>query len=55
MDLTKLFEEIDNENKGIITFIEFRNALKQLKLGITNRQLDELYKYCNVDNLGYVN
>ena len=54
-NLIDIFLKIDLENKGVITFLEFKNALKKLRLGISNKELNELLFYCNVDNFGFVN
>jgi len=40
---------------GLISNIDFRNAFKQLNLGITTKEIDELLSYCDINKDGFIN
>jgi Ca2+-binding EF-hand superfamily protein len=39
---------------GLISNIDFRNAFKQLNLGITTKEIDELLSYCDINKDGFI-
>lgn len=38
----QIFREFDSDGNGLITQIEFRNAIRKLNLGLTSREIDKL-------------
>lgn len=42
MSLRQIFNGMDADGNGFITQVEFRNAIRQLGLGLTSREIDQL-------------
>jgi Ca2+-binding EF-hand superfamily protein len=40
MNLRQIFNQMDCDGNGFITQVEFRNAVRQLGLGLTSREID---------------
>ena len=48
------FNKIDKSGEGIISNLEFVNAIKQLKLGITLQEIEDLVASCDKNNDGKI-
>ena len=48
------FNKIDKSGEGIISNLEFFNAIKQLKLGITLQEIEDLVAACDKNNDGKI-
>ena len=42
MDLKDVFAQFDSDGSGKISNLEFKNALRQLNLGLTSKEIDIL-------------
>jgi len=38
----EIFKGFDTDGNGLISQVEFRNALRKLNLGVTSREIDKL-------------
>jgi len=52
---TALMREFDSRGQGVLTQKEFRNALRQLGIGMTGNEIDQVLNYCDINNTGDVN
>lgn len=50
----ELFREIDVDESGKITSVEFRNAVRKLQLGLTSREIDQILIAIDRNNDGVV-
>ena len=48
------FKKIDKGGEGIVSNLEFVNAIKQLKLGFTLQEIEELVATCDKNNDGKI-
>jgi hypothetical protein len=44
MHLKEIFKKFDADGNGYITSVEFRNAIRELNLALTSREIDEIIK-----------
>jgi Ca2+-binding EF-hand superfamily protein len=38
--LSEIFNDFDEDGNGVITAIEFRNAIRKLNLGLSSKEID---------------
>lgn len=53
-DINQIFGEMDTDANGKISAVEFRNAIRRLKLGLTSREIDELLRRIDTNNDGQI-
>jgi Ca2+-binding EF-hand superfamily protein len=53
-NLEKVFKEIDHNGTGKVSSIEFRNAVRQLNLGLTSRAIDGLISRADYNKDGWI-
>lgn len=52
---TEIFQEFDKDGSGEISNLEFRAAFKNLNLGLSFKDIDELMIYCDTNADGVIN
>lgn len=55
MPLTTLFAAFDLNKSGTLSLLEFRQALRELNLGLTSRDIDKIFARIDSNNDGSVN
>lgn len=45
---------MDSDGNGVISQVEFRNAIKQLKLGLKSTEIDQLMSRIDTNNDGKI-
>mmetsp|Transcript_27355 Transcript_27355/g.49237 ORF Transcript_27355/g.49237 Transcript_27355/m.49237 type:complete len:905 (+) Transcript_27355:55-2769(+) len=53
-NINEFFDEMDTDSNGKISAVEFRNAIRRLKLGLTSREIDELLRRIDTNNDGQI-
>ena len=54
ISIQDFFKKIDKAGEGTISNLEFVNAIKNLKLGITLQEIEELVATCDKNNDGKI-
>lgn len=50
----EIFKRMDSDGNGVISQVEFRNAIKQLKLGLKSTEIDQLMSRIDTNNDGKI-
>lgn len=53
--LKEIFSEFDHDGSGTISNVEFRNALRDLNLGLSLDEIDVLQNICDENQDGLIN
>jgi Ca2+-binding protein (EF-Hand superfamily) len=52
--IVDLFKQADKNNTGKISSVEFKNIIKQLNLGLSSIEINQLFDYVDISGDGYV-
>lgn len=50
-----MFRELDIDDNGNLTNLQFKEAIRNLGIGLTSREIDVLIKYCHPDDENMIN
>lgn len=53
--LEEVFKSYDKDGSGDISNLEFKEAFRQMEIGLTSKELDYLLDYCDESGDGNVN
>lgn len=53
--LEEIFREMDADKSGELSNLEFKNAFRQLNIGLTSKEIDQLLDYCDQTGDGVIN
>jgi Ca2+-binding EF-hand superfamily protein len=54
-NLREVFASFDSDGSGKLSNLEFKNALRQLNLGLTSKEIDMLLNYIDESGDGKIN
>ena len=52
--LKEIFSEFDVDGNGVVTAVEFRNAIRKLNLGLSSKEIDQLMMRIDANSDGMI-
>jgi Ca2+-binding EF-hand superfamily protein len=52
--LQEIFNEFDVDGNGVVTVVEFRNAIRKLNLGLSSKEIDQLMMRIDANSDGMI-
>ncbi len=52
--LQEIFSEFDVDGNGVVTAVEFRNAIRKLNLGLSSKEIDQLMLRIDANSDGMI-
>lgn len=52
--LQEIFSEFDVDGNGVVTAVEFRNAIRKLNIGLSSKEIDQLMMRIDANSDGMI-